>query len=155
MAFPSSSGSKTENLASAWYTARQSAADIKKRSQNLWNLCNTSDVKGLVILEYAEYLSNKKSQLDAITSITGIGAYAQDQINDPTLNVGTEYAAMASAIDGVISWIITNMPKDGSGYILTQQFNGDNSGKIVQRTFNPTATQGLRTQLLTLIGTID
>lgn len=155
MAFPSTLGSKQESLAAAWSAARNTATTIKSRSQSLHDQCAAGDVSATTILDYATMLADMKYRLEQVTNVGGIAAYAQAQINDPTIDIAAEYLSMATQIDTTISWIITNFPKDGSGYLLAVQFSGDNSGRTVPRQLSSAQTAGLRTILQALIATID
>jgi len=155
MAFPSSTGSKQENLAQAWLVCRTTAGGIKSRSQNLYNICAAGDVSALTILDYATYLADMKLRLDSATSVGGLAAYAQAQINDATLDVAAEYSAMATQIGVTLSWIDDNFPKDGSGYLLAMKFKAGDPGRTEARQLTTAQTAGLQTALQALLATID
>lgn len=91
-------------------------------------------------------------RITAAAAVPGIGAYAQEQKGNPSLNVGAEFTAVMNAISGVITWMEANYPKDGEGYLLDTQFN---SGTFTTRVFTPAQSAGLRTVLDTLIATIN
>lgn len=155
MAFPSSNGSKQENLAQAWSAARNTAGTIKDRTQSLYNQSAAGDINASLVLEYATLLADMKARLAQVAAISGIGAYAQAQIADPTLDVAAEYTSMATAIDETIAWVIANFPKDANGYLLAKQFHADGSGRTVDRKLTTAQTAGLRTQLSVLLAAID
>lgn len=155
MAFPSTTGSRQENLSQAWLTARNVASGIKDKTQNLHDKCAAGDTSALTILDYATYLADMKLRLDQITSISGIAAYAQAQIDDGTFDVAAEYSAMATQIGVTLSWIDDNFPKDGSGYLLAMKFKAGDPGRTEARQLTTAQTAGLQTALQALLATID
>jgi hypothetical protein len=52
-----------------------------------------------MVLDFATFLADAKAALNKASQVGGIGAYAQAQINDATVNVATEFNSMMSAID--------------------------------------------------------
>lgn len=152
MTFPSDTGTKLDTLESAWHGARSTAATIKQRATALRSLSTAGPVNSTGILTYLVNLVSDRATLARYAAVSGIGPYAQAQVSDNTLNVATEFAAMTSACDGVISWIAMNFPKDASGFLLAQQFSAN---QIIDRQFATATLAPLRTQLDTLIATID
>jgi hypothetical protein len=153
MAFPSSSGSKADDLANAWGGVRSNAAHIKVYSQDLRSASAAGPIQAATIVLYADQLASAKAAFDRYTAVPGLAAYAREQVNDPALDIVAEYQTMAAQLVAVRDWIIANFPKDASGYLLYHQF--DAAGKIVQRTLSSAQTAGLRTQLDALIATTD
>lgn len=70
-----------------------------------------------------------------LATIPGIVAYAQAQENDVNYAVSTEWNALFSAIDSVLSNITSTFPKDPSGYLLERTIQGD--GTFSYRVFTP------------------
>jgi hypothetical protein len=97
-------------------------------------------------------LNEWKATINAAAGVTGIVAYVREQKNSPALDVVAEATAVVTAIDGVLGWVSTNYPRDGSGYMLDRQFSGNTT---VDRTFASGTTATLRTLLDTLIATIN
>ena len=97
-------------------------------------------------------LRQHEHALDAAADTPGIGPYAQEQKSDGTLDVVAEFNAVMAAISGVTGWIAANFPKDVNGFLLAQTLSPEGP---VDRTFSPTDTAGLRTQLDALIATIE
>lgn len=91
--------------------------------------------------------SNELNNLPA-----GIVAYAQAQENDDQYDVGAEGAAALSTIEDVQDWIIENLPKDGSGFLLERSLGAD--GGVTLRTVSSAQTAGLRTQLAAVVSAI-
>jgi hypothetical protein len=92
-----------------------------------------------------------KAKFAASASVTGLGQYAKDQFGNQALDIVAEFNAMTSAVDACGTWINSNVPKDGSGYLLKDKLTV--SGVDV-RTFTSAATAGLRTQIDSLLATI-
>ena len=153
MAFPSTIGSKPDSLDTAWAQARAYAGSVKQRSVSITAASNAGAVSAVEIIALAADLATARENLARIAAVPGIGAYAQAQVSDATLDVAAAFTAMVNAIDATRTWIVTNFPKDGSGYLLAAQFDG--TGRITYRTFDTVQLAGLRTQLAALIATID
>jgi hypothetical protein len=152
MAFPSSVG-RPYILANAWELARQVAGALKTRSVNLRTLSAAGPATSTDILSFQTYLADTKAQLQTLAAVPGLAAYAQAQVNDNTLDVAASFTAMTTQIDACGSWVVTNFPKDGNGFLLAQTFNG--GGRPSDRTFSTATLAGFRTQLDALIATID
>jgi hypothetical protein len=155
MAFPSSSGTVKGNLSGAWDMARDIAGHIKMRAVNLRSASVAGAITSDTMLVYIANLAEWRTSLIAISQLPGMVAYARAQINDPNVDIAAEFNAMIAGLDGVVSWVVTNFPKDGSGFLLAKTFNADNSGRTVDRTFSAAQTAGLRTVLDTLIAAIN
>lgn len=153
MAFPSSFGTKLNDLAAAWNGARQWSGLVKQRAQAVRSLSLAGTLGASNILEFSTLLADAKVALQTYAAVPGIGAYAQEQVSDPALNVATEFTTMVSAIDGCTAWIVANFPKDGSGFLLAATLAA--TGRQVDRLFAAAATATFRTQLDALIATID
>lgn len=157
MSFPSSTGTKQDSLALAWSRARDTAAGVKNRAQSLRTASLAGPVGSSAILDLATFLADSKLALQKSASTTGIVAYARDQIADPAIDVVAEFNSMIAALDGVVSWIITNFPRDtvSGTFLLARTFAVDNSGRTQDRQFTTAQLAGLRTALDSLIAAID
>lgn len=153
MAFPSSNGSVQISLAEAWADARSSAANVKSRAQQASAASSAGTLTGDAVLSLSLFLADSKVQLQRDAAVSGIGAYAQNQVGDPTLNVTNEFNAMVAQIDTVINWIVANFPKDGTGKLLHQTIAA--TGRTVSAPFTAVQTAGLRTTLDGLIASIN
>jgi hypothetical protein len=152
MAFPSNTGTVQQSLSEAWNRARQTATSIKSRSQGLRTKSEVSLSSGDILL-YSASMANAKVTLQALAAVEGLAAYAQEQVDDNTINIVVEFNAMMAQIDATIAWVITNFPKDGSGFLLAQSLTA--AGRTQDRSFNPAQTASLRTALDALIATIN
>lgn len=153
MAFPSTSGSIPLTLESAWEQARSMAATIKLNANTMLNLIAAGPVSAIQIVPIPGYLLIQKNMLNQFASVSGIAAYAQAQIGNPSLDVAGSFTAMQNAITNVANWILTNFPKDGSGNLLYQKYNAD--GSFAYLSFTQAQLAGLVTVLNALVATID
>lgn len=153
MAFPSSIGTKATDLIRAWDAMRSFAGEVKSSSQQLRDTSAATTIGANLIITYLRELVAARSVLVTIAATPGLEAYARSQISDPTLDLAASWTAMRNAIDSTITWIRTNFPKDGSGYLLYETL--DANGVLQIRTLTPATTAGLRTTLDALIATID
>jgi hypothetical protein len=153
MAFPSAGGTKANSLADAWDRVRAVAAAVKRSAQNLNTLSLAGPIAGTSIVRFCGDLADARDTFTQLAAVSGLGAYAQEQVADPALNIANEFTAMLNAIDSTRTWITTNFPKDGGGFLLAVSF--DANGRTVERTFDTATLAGFRTQLAALISTID
>jgi hypothetical protein len=153
MAFPSSNGSIQISLAEAWADARSVAANIKSRAQQVSSAAAAGTLTGDAALSLSQYLADAKVQLQRDAAVSGISAYAQNQVGDPALNVAAEFTNMLTQIDAVTAWIVANFPKDGTGRLLHQTITA--AGRPVSAPFAAAQTVGLRTALDGLIASIN
>jgi hypothetical protein len=155
VAFPSSSGSRQQSLVQAFATLRGLAGAVKSRSVVLNTACAAGNVGSTALLDFAVFLADCKATMQAASSVPGLAAYAQAQINDPTFDIAASFVDMMTQINSTSAWFVANFPKDGSGFLLAKSFTGDNSGRTQDRQFTPAQTATLRTVLNALIATID
>lgn len=153
MAFPSATGTRAETLSSAWEGARSIASKIKSQCVALKASSLAGDIGAYTVLNFLRNMADSRARLAILAAVPGLAAYAQAQLNDNTLNVATEFAGMVNAVDGLRTWIITNFPKDGNGYLLRDQLDAE--GRMVERMFSTVAMAGLRTQLDAVTASID
>ena len=151
MAFPSDIGQ--DDLATAWRGVRLFAGAIKRDAQNLHALSVAGPVGGSQILDFLTRLADNRAELARYTQVAGLAAYAQEQINDPALDVAAAFVAMRDQADACRDWAIANFPKDGNGFLLARTFLAD--GRTQDRQFTAAALAPFRTQLQSLIATID
>lgn len=153
MAFPSSNGSVQVSLAEAWGDARAAAANVKSRAQQASAASSAGTLTGDQALQLSTFLADSKVQLQRDAAVSGIAAYAQSQVGDPALNVAAEFSAMLTALDAVVTWVVANFPKDGTGRLLHQTLTA--AGRPVSAPFTAAQTAGLRTALDGLSASIN
>lgn len=152
MAFPSSAG-HPYILSNAWEGARQVAGRIKTQAANLRMISLAGPTTSSDILSLLSSIADAKGLLQTYAAVPGLAAYAQAQVNDNQLDVAASFSAMVARLDACRDWVIANFPKDGSGYLLAQQFTP--AGYTADRTFDTASLAAFRTQLDLLIATID
>lgn len=155
MAFPSNVGTVQRDLSDAWTAARQASGQIKTRATSVRAACAAGNVGSSFILDFTTFLFSNRTTLSTSAATPGIAAYAQQAINNPALVVTTEFNNMMAAIDACIAWVLANFPKDVNGFLLAVTFQGDNSGRVVDRQFAPATTAPFVTTLDTLIASIN
>lgn len=148
MAFPGT----VDPLARALLTAQDTARTVKTQASSASAAMAAGDVSGNVIIEIYVALVAAKTKFDAVAAVSGIGRYAKDQFADQGFDVVAAFTAMTDAITDCGTWINTNFPKDGNGYLLKDKLTA--SGVDV-RAFTTAQTAGLRTVLNALIATIE
>lgn len=127
------------------------AREILSQAEALRDLSAAGDVTGRGIVIYMDNLQQQIDLLDTLSGTAGIVAYAQDQYDDVTYDVVTEFNTMKTAAEAVVAWIDTNIPKNGV-WLLVEEIV---LGRLTPRMFTTTDTAGLRTELDALILTID
>ena len=146
MAFPAS----TATLSEGWINACRMALAMKRQAQEDRARMAAGPVPASLVLDMEPRLRDTKASLQQVAAIPGIAEYAQQQANNPALNVATEFTAMLNALDNVVAWIRTNYPVH-NGYLLSQTFGA--TGRQ-DRTFSAAETAGLRTVLDALIASV-
>lgn len=152
MAFPSSAGSGHQSLADAWREARELAASARTQTQGVRTLAAASGLPSTRILRHTEMLAGIHASLGRIAAIPGIAAYAQEQINNNTIDIVAEFNAVRNAIAAVVSWVVTNFPAN-SGFLLASSINAQ--GIVTDRNFTPAQLAAFITVLDGLIAAID
>lgn len=84
---------------------------------------------------------------------SGILAYARQQFDDQTIDLPVEFAALITALDSVVTWIVDNFPVGAGGHLERYQIAAD--GTLTDRMFSTAQTAGLRTELQALFAAIE
>lgn len=154
MAFPSDTGTVQESCDSAWRRARSIASNVKVRTTKLRADSLAGTMTSSDALDFSAFLADMKDRLNAIKNVAGIQAYAQSAINDPTINVATEFTNMVQAMTDTISWLLTNFPKTpGTNELRAKLFDG--AGRTVDVVFSAASTSAFRTALDALLASIN
>ena len=150
MPFPASNGALSDVLEE---TCRFAVA-MKQHAERASAKAAAGNVTSTDIIDLDIRLRQWRATLAEAGATPGIGAYAQEQLGDGTLDVAAEFNAMLGAIDNVTGWIRANFPVgsgQAAGYLLARTWGPDGP---VDRLFSPTQTAGLRTQLDALAATV-
>lgn len=146
MAFPSTSA---RSLTEAWSHARRVAGAIKGNAESLRA---AAAVTRMELLIYLNVLADALASLTAVAATPGLAAYAQQQQNDPALDIAAEFAAMRVQLIATQNWIINNFPKDSTGNAAVYSF--DANKKFADVPLTAGQLTALRAQLALLSGTI-
>lgn len=153
MPFPAAGGSTFPlTLDAAWGSARSTAANIKQQAQTLQSQIAAGPVSAQIILNSQAFFVTLNNQLTTYRAVPGIAAYAQNQVNNPSLDVAGAFDGMQNALVAVGTWVVTNFPVDAQSFLQAQQFV---SGTPTYVTFTQAQLAGLNTALTTLIATIS
>lgn len=148
MAFPATS----QALSTAYGQIKGRALDVRNQSVALRASSAAGPVGADRIIGYSAFLDRALTELAALAATPGLSAYAQNQENNPALDIVAEYTAMVAQINATTAWISTNFPEDVSGYKLAFQIGSQ--GALVWRSFDTASLAGFRTVLDALIATI-
>jgi hypothetical protein len=144
----------TDNLDEYWNRARSIARTVKDRSQQMSAAAAAGGVQSITILDYATFLADQKLALQACI-VSGIVAYAQAQMMNPTADITTLFNTMITAIQNTVDWIVTNFPKDAGGFLLAVSFVGDGTGRTTPRLFTSGDLGPFKTVVDALLATLE
>lgn len=154
MAFPSSTGSRAFTLDRALQTAQNQAGATKVQAQSLSISCAAGNVPAKTILDAVSSFADAKATFNKCAATSGLAAYAQAQVGDAT--IASEFTAMTSAIDAVVSSVMSTFPKDSTNtFLLITSFTPDGTGKTQQQTFTAAQLAPLKSLLDALVASID
>lgn len=154
MAFPATNGATFPlTLDAAWVRARDTASNIKSQSDSLNAQISAGTVSSQTVLNVTSSLANLNITLTSVASTPGLATYAQQQVNNPSLDVAGAFTSMQNALVAAVTWVVNNFPKDAGNYLTAIKFNG--SGQLVWDSFTPAQLSGLATLLTALSATIS
>jgi len=145
MAFP---GSGVSSLAGTWENLQAAAGRIKDRSAAL---AAASSITRRQALEHHNYLLDIRAQMEIFAAAPGLQAYAQNEINNPSLNLATEYVTMRNALDALVAWLVANFPNT-SGELRVYTFV---SSRVTDIALTAPELSAYKTQLTNLTATIS
>ena len=148
MAYPAS----IDTLKNTFDTANGNANRLKLVATSLRDRSAAGPVNRVEISKFAAFLRQAVNQWDITRGLTGIVAYAQNEFQDPTLDVAAEFLAMRNAASTLADWIYTNIPTGAGGAALEVVRNSD--GTDTQLTYSSAALTDFRTNVDTFIATI-
>lgn len=152
MPFPASNGTTFPlTLDVVWTRARDTASQIQATVTNLAAQIATGTVSAQALLNAQSYFVNLNNQLTSYAAVPGLAVYAQQQVNNPSLDVAAAFTAMQNALVAVGTWVVNNFPVDSSGFLQAIKFN---AGQIQWVTFTSAQVAGLSTLLTALSATI-
>jgi hypothetical protein len=138
------------NASHSFATILDKARSLKSGLQAqraLFDAGTTADV----VLNCMQGVKSARDILNAEKSTVGLNAYARLMYDNTALDFVAETNAVIAACDTLLAWMVTNIPKDGGGYLLLQQISG---GTIVWRSLTKPQLAGLVSQVDTLIAAL-
>ena len=115
MAYPASALS----TAYAFERLNNSAKSLRDGVQALRDLAAVQDVARPRFIGLIGQLSSAVTLWDQLVATPGIATYAQEQLDDPTIDIVAEYTAMRAATLALRDWIYAALPVDAtSGAVL-------------------------------------
>lgn len=143
MAWPT----QTTTLNDALASVDRAAAEIKAKCASLRLQSVAGDITAYQITQdLLPKLKAARTVFLAAAELPGIAAFVAAQSGISEQSVVGAFNAMLTAVDGCLTWIEANLPKEG-GYLVIEQITADGSGVITPRLFSSAATAGLRTPL--------
>lgn len=152
MAFPSSAGAK-DSLSNVFVRVQSTAANLKSKCEDLNTRSASGSVSAFDFISLATTLADARLIFNAARVVPGIGPFAQEQCNDPALNIAAEFTAMMAELDNTLAAIVNGFPKDANGWLLYTSF--DANGRYAYRQLTPAQTASIRTNLTALISVIN
>lgn len=147
MAFPAE-GKVT--LRRAWEGITSQSTRIKRIANEL---IAASNITRKNILDYANSLTESLATLDGYVTTPGLLAYAQNELNDATINLSAEFTTMRTQIVATQDWIVANFPKDAAGNLAVYAFDANKRYTDINLTSGQLTA--FKTQLNALVATIN
>lgn len=140
MAYPASQ----QTLANSLDTASAIANKLKSFIQQMRTASAAGPTGRQGYLTLQARLSEALTSWQQISGVSGIGAYAQAQYGNGSLDIAAEFTAMRNAATALRDWINTNFPRDaGTGAVLVHTYTL--AGVPTELTFTTAQTAGFRT----------
>lgn len=144
MAFPAPS----LDIAGTW---QQIVGSIRRVKNTAAFYVSQPALTRIQVLDYAAKLAADLANLDSYTTVPGLQAYVREQVNDPTLDLAAEWAAVRAQIVATQDWMVSNFPNT-SWELRVYTF--DASKKPVDINLTAPQLSAFKTQLNALIATI-
>ena len=123
-------------------------ARVLRDNVTVWKQRVDAGTTGDIIINAALGIKQMRDVLASVATVQGLDAAAKEEYDDPNLDFVAEINAVVTACDNCLSWVATNYPKDGSGYLLDRKIV---NGAIENRAFTGAGLSGLSTQLAALL----
>ncbi len=129
------------------------AASLKVQCANNITALQGGPVSADQIIGVLSSMSGQGDRIASLKATVGLNAQAQTQIPGYVGTMTSDITVLQTALQGVIDWVVNNIPKDANGFILIYTMTP--TGSKIVRTFSPAQTTGLVTQLQALQATIS
>jgi len=140
-----------QTLVQAFTAANRAAIRAKSNTQTISNASAAGSINRDRLIDLQNQLNEAIVLWTQVKALSGIVAYAQDQFDDPALDVAAEFTAMVDAAVDLRDWIFNNFPTN-SGAALIKSLNI--SGTLTTLEFTTAQLSGFRTEADTFIATI-
>lgn len=147
MAFPAE-GKVT--LRRAWDGVTSQATRVKRIANEYIAITNITRKQ---VIDYANSLAESLATLNSYVTTSGLLAYAQNELNDITINLSAEFTTMRVQIVATQDWIIANFPKDAAGNLAVYAF--DVNKRYVDIDLASGQLTAFKAQLSALVATIN
>lgn len=128
------------------------AGSFKAEAVSIRDTSAAGNITADDFFRFLDRFSELGKQLAAIQITPAMDTWAANNIEGYSGVLSVDVDTAISAAVGVVSWIRSNFPNDGT-YVLSHQINVD--GSLTARTFTPAQTAGFRTALASFILTIS
>jgi hypothetical protein len=128
------------------------ALSVKSQAQNALISLQTGPVNSAFIFQFLDQMRGLIAQLNSWTSVAGLNAYATANMPGYAGTLTADIAAVVSAGQACIAWIVANFPVDSGGFLQAEKLNAD--GSRTSTSFTSAQTAGLQTALQAFIATI-
>jgi hypothetical protein len=154
MAYPAS----TQTLQTWLQEIDQVSNKLKKIAEGQFVTSQSGSLTADAIRKFFDLCVKANVFFTEVAAVPGIAAYLTAEKQDTVADPVAEFQAMQSEIVDTLDWIRANMPTgsfNSGNYLLSHTLPVGNTATSVALTFTVPQTDGYRTQLTNLIGTIS
>jgi hypothetical protein len=142
MAYPASQ----RTLQSVLDEINATALRVRANLTSVRNASAAGPIARQQVIDVQRDLARGVERLTTLSTTPGLAAYAQEQFNNPSLNVAAEFTTMLAAMVSLRDWVFANFPKDaGSGAWLVYSY--DANGVATSLTFSSADLAQWRTRV--------
>ena len=141
-----------QTTADAYANIKRQAVETKAYMTNQATAMQAASSPATTPLSVIQHLQKVIALFDGWTATPGIATYAQQQENDPTYDVATEYTTMRTAMVNALNSLVSIFPTSG-GFMAYQTLNLD--GTITVRTFTAAQLSSVVTLCNSVAATIS
>lgn len=123
-----------------------STCSQEKQILQSWDTKLTGNITGLDAIAMTANLKRVIADIDEVSALPGMAAYAQTQFGDQNYDVAAEFTTMRAALVAVHDWLKANIPANAV-YI--------SSGDLTGLTYAPAATAPLKSLIVAAAATIS
>lgn len=106
-------------------------AQVKSEAQTIRNLANAATLDATRLIQFEDFLAGKADLYATFAAVPNLGAYAQTQVSDPSLDIIAAYNTMLTSLTATRVWIRDNFPKAASGELLERKFDANGRTTVV------------------------